>query len=172
MITPIAIQKRFIGHTPMHSIGLCPVCGEAYPREDGEICRGCQGEAPYQIIGSHQNGDTIFKNPVRLLPVEKAVGQKVAHDMTRIEPGQFKGPEFKGRAQDFSGRTYAVSNQWEGFNIAVRTHDEAECGDRLVHENICATTFANYMAGNGITYKLPPSEGKIDFIAEKTGCFM
>ncbi len=36
VITPIAIQKRFIGHTPMHSIGLCPVCGEAYPREDGE----------------------------------------------------------------------------------------------------------------------------------------
>ena len=57
------------------------------------------------------------------------------------------------------------------FNIAVRTHDEAECGDRLVHENICATTFANYMAGNGITYKLPPSEGKIDFIAEKNGLF-
>lgn len=170
VITPITIQKRFIGHTPMHSIGLCPVCGEAYPQEDGDICRGCQGEAPYQIIGSPQNGDTIFKNPVRVVPVQEAVGQKVAHDMTRIEPGQFKGPEFK-EGHRISPSDLCRLQSMGRFNIAVKDHDEAECGDGLVHENMCAKAFAKYMAGNGITYKLPPSEGKIDFMAEKNGLF-
>lgn len=26
---------------------VCPSCGEGYPKDDGEICLGCQGEAPY-----------------------------------------------------------------------------------------------------------------------------
>lgn len=170
VVTPITIQNRFIGHAPMHSIGLCPVCGEAYPQEDGGICRGCQGEAPYRIIGSPQNDDIIFKNPVSVVPVEEAVGQKVAHDMTRIEPGQFKGPEFK-EGHRISPSDLCRLQSMGRFNIAVKDHDEAAYEDRLVHENTCAEVFAKYMAGNGIAYKLPPSEGKIDFIAEKNGLF-
>jgi len=29
------------------SVVVCPSCGESYPEKDGEICLGCQGEAPY-----------------------------------------------------------------------------------------------------------------------------
>jgi len=29
---------------------LCPVCGEAYPVRDGDLCRNCGGETPYTEI--------------------------------------------------------------------------------------------------------------------------
>ena len=29
------------------AFALCPVCGEGYPADEGEVCRGCRGEAPY-----------------------------------------------------------------------------------------------------------------------------
>ena len=29
------------------TFAICPLCGEGYPVNDGEICLGCQGEAPY-----------------------------------------------------------------------------------------------------------------------------
>jgi formylmethanofuran dehydrogenase subunit E len=29
------------------AFAVCPLCGEAYPEDDGGICLGCQGEAPY-----------------------------------------------------------------------------------------------------------------------------
>ncbi len=29
------------------AFAVCPLCGEGYPRNDGEICLGCQGKAPY-----------------------------------------------------------------------------------------------------------------------------
>ena len=28
---------------------ICPLCKEAYPVDDGEVCRACQGEAPYMV---------------------------------------------------------------------------------------------------------------------------
>jgi hypothetical protein len=36
--------RRATGKGP---IGICPLCGEAFPRRQGGICRGCRGEAPY-----------------------------------------------------------------------------------------------------------------------------
>jgi len=29
------------------AFAICPSCGEGYPEDDGEICLGCRGEAPY-----------------------------------------------------------------------------------------------------------------------------
>jgi len=29
------------------AFAVCPLCGEGYPENDGKICLGCQGEAPY-----------------------------------------------------------------------------------------------------------------------------
>lgn len=38
---------------------VCPCCQEAYPIEDGEMCRGCQGETPYEIVDNAIGQDTI-----------------------------------------------------------------------------------------------------------------
>jgi formylmethanofuran dehydrogenase subunit E len=42
-------RVRVEGSLTQHRSGflVCPRCLESYPSNDGEICRGCQGEAPY-----------------------------------------------------------------------------------------------------------------------------
>jgi len=40
------------------SFAVCPLCGEGYTEDDGEICLGCQGEAPYsycEVLGSQED---------------------------------------------------------------------------------------------------------------------
>ena len=40
------------------SFAVCPQCGEGYPEDDGKICLGCQGEAPYlpcEVPGSQED---------------------------------------------------------------------------------------------------------------------
>ena len=37
---------------------ICSLCGEGYPEDDGEVCLGCQGEAPYlqcEVPGSQED---------------------------------------------------------------------------------------------------------------------
>jgi len=46
-VAPVRVRRPFPGHARMGAIDVCPRCGEAYPKEDGEMCRGCRGEAPY-----------------------------------------------------------------------------------------------------------------------------
>ena len=46
------IQKVMVNMDSIKShrrdtFAICPLCGEGYPVNDGEICLGCQGEAPY-----------------------------------------------------------------------------------------------------------------------------
>jgi formylmethanofuran dehydrogenase subunit E len=48
-VTPIRIHPNFLGHAHMGRIEICPCCREAFPAEDGILCRGCQGEAPYSF---------------------------------------------------------------------------------------------------------------------------
>jgi formylmethanofuran dehydrogenase subunit E len=45
------LQKR-------HGTGslVCPGCGESYPVDDGALCLGCQGKAPY-VVREGENGD-------------------------------------------------------------------------------------------------------------------
>ena len=57
-----------------------------------------------------------------------------------------------------------------GRILVAVVEDAPDAGD-LVHENDVAEAFARRMAGPGVTYKLPPHEGKIDFIAEREGLF-
>lgn len=80
------MKRRFLGHTHMSAIGLCPMCGEAYPKEDGPVCRGCQGEAPY-VTASR----VLKAPPTRVVPVEEAVGKTAAHDMTALSRARSRG---------------------------------------------------------------------------------
>jgi formylmethanofuran dehydrogenase subunit E len=46
-ISQVTVNLDALKKRKRSSIAVCPECKEAYPREDGELCRGCQGEAPY-----------------------------------------------------------------------------------------------------------------------------
>lgn len=166
-IEEVEVKKRFIGAKHMRSIATCPICGEAYPGTDGPICRGCQGEAPYVSISKLE--DPVKQQAgIRIVPVEEAAGHKAAHDMTRIDPGQFKGPEFRA-GQRISAGDVCRLQQMGRFNVAIL--DDEQSGKSLIHENEAAEAFAKLMAGEGISYSLPPREGKIDFKASHDGLF-
>lgn len=163
----VTVRPRFVGARKMAHIAVCPICGEAYPGVDGPICRGCQGEAPYMLKADEPVAPT--QAPTRVLPVEEAVGKLAAHDMTRIEPGQFKGPEFQA-GQRISAGDVCRLQQMGRFNVAV-LDESSESHGAPVHENEAAEAFAKRMAGPGLIWNLPPKEGKIDFRAEYDGLF-
>ena len=162
---PIRIRTRLLGHSHMGAIAVCPHCKEAYPADDGVLCRGCQGEAPYVHLGEENGGRAAPRYAV--MSAEEAVGKTVLHDMTRIVPGESKGAEFK--AGDVVGAGDVCRLQQMGrFSLAIA--EGADPGD-FVHENEGAEAFARRMAGAGVDYDLPPHEGKIGFRASVRGLF-
>jgi formylmethanofuran dehydrogenase subunit E len=46
----VRVEPEKIRRRKMGPVGLCPVCGEAYPARDGDRCRNCRGETPYTEI--------------------------------------------------------------------------------------------------------------------------
>lgn len=42
-VSSVRVDESHLGPKHGGSVVLCPSCGEAYPREDGERCRVCQG---------------------------------------------------------------------------------------------------------------------------------
>jgi formylmethanofuran dehydrogenase subunit E len=44
----VQIKSQYLTKHSKGTIGICSVCGEAYPVKDGAICLGCQGESPYE----------------------------------------------------------------------------------------------------------------------------
>lgn len=238
-VEPIRIKKRFLGKHPMQNIDFCPICHEAYPTADGKICRGCQGERPYnpreggvsslplpdQTAQLTQTAQTIQTTPFaqssqlgqsgkpvepvepvesagliepvqlsktkppttqapltnvaqlahasqsiqqKIVPVEEAVGLTISHDLTRIEPGVFKGPEFKA-GHRIQARDLCRLQQMGRLHVAVE--EGFTLPQDMVHENEAAELLAHRMAGQGVTYTSPPSEGKIDFLAAEEGLF-
>lgn len=162
-VAPVRISPRFLGHSHMKAIGVCPHCKEAYPKEDGPLCRGCQGEAPYAV----QGGVASAAPASRVVPVEEAVGKTALHDMTQIIPGEFKDAAFSA-GQVLGAGDVCRLQQMGRFHVAVA---EAEAAVGFTHENEGAETFARRMAGPGIEYSLPPKEGKVNFRATCSGLF-
>lgn len=104
-----------------------------------------------------------YKSSASVIPVEQAVGKVVAHDMTEIRPGQFKGPAFK--------KGYIVTE--EDIPHLRRLGKEhiyvLDVGPGEIHEDDAAYQLADAMAGSGVAVAGPPSEGKIALRAAYRG---
>ncbi|CAN2050219.1 formylmethanofuran dehydrogenase subunit E [Candidatus Magnetomoraceae bacterium gMMP-1] len=159
-VKPQLLEKRGLGKTID-----CPLCGEAFPASHGAICRACQGEAPY-LIATNLKPDQ-FKSPELIsIPVEKAEGRQVLHDMTQIIPGKEKGPAFK-HGQILNAGDVCRLQQMGRQSVYV---DELNSpGEEWVHENKAALSFAKAMAGQGIFFNEVPKEGRITFQAALDG---
>jgi Formylmethanofuran dehydrogenase subunit E len=162
----IQIRSKFLGHAHMSKIGVCPMCKEAYPQEDGVLCRGCQGEAPYTPLCAGQTGFHEEEAPGKIVSVEEAVGKKALHDMTRVVPGESKGAAFSA-GQAFTAGDVCRLQQMGRFTVAVE--DDAVQDSEAIHENVGAEAFARRMAGANVAFPLPPKEGKINLYATSKG---
>lgn len=161
-IVPVKIRPSFLGKHSMEAIGICPHCREAFPKADGVLCRGCQGEAPYTLV---TEAVPAASGGPKVVPAEEAVGKKALHDMTQIVPGSSKGAAFT------AGQTLGIGDvcrlqQMGRFTVAV---EEASTVPDGIHENEGAEAFAGRMAGSGVAFSLPPREGKIAFAAREGG---
>lgn len=94
--------------------------------------------------------------------VEKAVGTVLAHDLTQIIPGEYKGPKFK------KGHIITEEDVPVMLSMGKRHLYVLEKDDTDVHENEAALRIASKAAGNGIRLTAP-AEGKIELIAEING---
>jgi hypothetical protein len=99
----------------------------------------------------------------KIIPTKEAVGTVLAHDITEIRPGEFKGRAFrKGhviRQEDVCHLQRLGKEHLFVLNIA----------DDQMHEDDAAYALANALMGEGVQIKGEPKEGKINIIARRTG---
>ena len=162
----VQISQRFLKKNSLGEITICPVCKEAYPKNDGAICRGCQGEAPYLRATAQPGRDQEKPEGLRAVAVEEAVGKSALHDMTQILPRESKGAAFRA-GQTFEAGDLCRLQQMGRSQVYVQ--ESALPGEEWVHENEAVLAFAQRMAGSGVRFETPPHEGKINFLAERSG---
>jgi molybdenum cofactor synthesis domain-containing protein len=100
---------------------------------------------------------------IKTIKLKDAVGTKLAHDITEIRPGEFKGAAFH------KGHTVCNEDlcrlQKLGKNHLYLIDLEAD----EIHENEAAAMMAGALAGDGVGWKNEPREGKIGLKAERDG---
>jgi formylmethanofuran dehydrogenase subunit E len=160
----VKAAPQFIGKTSKGAIAVCPLCGEAFPKAHGAICKGCQGEAPYVETGG---SEFLVQPRLASVSVEQAVGKTALHDMTRIVPGQSKGAEFKAGQQLSVGDVCRLQQMGR---MHVYVQEDAQPGPEWVHEDEAAEAFAEALCREGsLEKKGPPREGKITLLAAQDG---
>ncbi len=96
-----------------------------------------------------------FKHSAEIIPVEKAVGKVLAHDITEIRPGNFKGAAFK-KGHIVEDRDIPHLKRLGKEHLFV-----LDLGPGELHEDEAALKLVKAFAGPGIQYDHRPSEGKI-----------
>lgn len=162
----VKVQPQFLGKKHKGKIVICPYCGEAYPSEDGKMCRACQGQAPYLSLNPLDEQKGTYALPLKTIPIEQAIGLHALHDMTRIIPGKEKGAAIK-RGQIITKKDIPLLQQMGKQCIYVE--EENPIGQDFVHEDEAALAFVKAMAGGGVTFTKSPKEGRADLMASRNG---
>jgi len=103
---------------------------------------------------------------IKTIPLEDAIGSKLAHDVTEIRPGEFKGPAFR------KGHTVCNEDVCHLQRLGKNHLYLIDLEEDEIHENEAAAIQAKALAGDGIIWKDNPKEGKINLYAEKDGLFV
>jgi formylmethanofuran dehydrogenase subunit E len=164
----VVLRPQYLGKKSRGGMTVCPLCREAYPAQDGGICRACQGEAPYQDPDPAGEVMQTCVPSLAAVPLEEALGKHLLHDMTQIVPGKSKGPIFK-KDQVLSVGDLCRLQQMGRHHLYVA--EKNPVGQDWVHEDEAALAFAMAMAGEGVVFATPPREGKISLTAARDGLF-
>jgi len=108
---------------------------------------------------AHENN-----NPgVRKLPAAEAIGTVLAHDITEIRPGEFKGRAFR------KGHIIREEDVCHLQRLGKENLFVLDIGPDEMHEDDAAYALAKALTGKGVKIKGEPKEGKINIIAEADG---
>ena len=100
---------------------------------------------------------------LKTVPVEKAVGMVIPHDITEIIKDKKKGVAFKkGHIIRLEDIEYLKNIGKENIYVLSLANDE-------IHENEAAAVLAKALAGRGVEYTEQPVEGKITIKASIDG---
>ena len=100
---------------------------------------------------------------LKRIELQEAIGSKLAHDITEIRPGEFKGPAFR------RGHTVCEADLCHLQRLGKNHLYVIDLAEDEIHENEAAVIMATALAGDGITWKDGPKEGKINLLAETDG---
>jgi molybdenum cofactor synthesis domain-containing protein len=100
---------------------------------------------------------------LKKIKLQEAIGSKVAHDITEIRPGDFKGPAFR------RGHTVCEADLCHLQRLGKNHLYVLDLAGDEIHENEAAVIRAAALAGDGVTWKDGPREGKINLLAERDG---
>ena len=99
---------------------------------------------------------------LRKVKLEQAIGLAIGHDMTRVIPGQFKGPAFR-RGHVVTEADLPQLRQMGKEHIYVIEEEEG-----LVHEEEAALRIATAACGDNLKFSRP-KEGRVNMIATVHG---
>jgi len=163
---------RYYQREKKKTINICPGCGEAYPAWQGSLCRACQGEGYYEArfeasgageaaassVSSWDGGPSLKK-----VPVEKAIGKRLTHDVTEIRKGEFKGRAFK-KGHEIQEADIGHFHRLGKRHVYV---EAIEAG--YLHEDEAAKQMAGAFCGPGVMWSGEPVEGKLKLCAKADG---
>jgi len=102
---------------------------------------------------------------LKKIKLQDAVGTKLAHDITEIRPGEFKGAAF------LKGHTVCNADLCHLQKLGKNHLYLLDLAEDEIHEDQAAAILAGALAGDGIVWQDEPREGKIKLLAEKDGLF-
>ena len=100
---------------------------------------------------------------IKTIRLEEAVGTQLAHDITEIRPGEFKGPAFR------KGHTVCQEDLCHMQRLGKNHLYVIDLEEDEIHENEAAAILAGALAGEGIVWENNPREGKINMYAARDG---
>ena len=100
---------------------------------------------------------------LKTIELKDAVGSKLAHDITEIRPGEFKGAAFR------RGHTVCEADLCHLQKLGKNHLYVIDLAEDEIHENEAAVIMATALAGDGVSWKDGPKEGKINLLAETNG---
>jgi len=103
---------------------------------------------------------------LKKIKLHEAIGSKLAHDITEIRPGQFKGPAFR------RGHTVCEADLCHLQRLGKNHLYVIDLADDEIHENEAAIILATALAGDGVVRHGEPREGKINLVADRDGLLL
>jgi molybdenum cofactor synthesis domain-containing protein len=100
---------------------------------------------------------------IKTISLKEAVGTQLAHDITEIRAGEFKGPAFR------HGHTVCEEDLCRLQRLGKNHLYVIDLAADEIHENEAAAILAGALAGEGIAWENNPREGKINLHAAREG---